>query len=87
VRPPKGDATKYSLSLYSRTSDALLAEVDISHVGPEKLASIFEQGLETFVESYPVGPKEAAALAEFPDIEIDLSAGEYFVEVFGDEGD
>ncbi|MBV9025079.1 MAG: hypothetical protein JO362_15110 [Streptomycetaceae bacterium] len=74
---------KYFLSKYSHTSDDLLAEVDVSHIGPENLAGIFGQEVETFVESYRVGSKEAATLREIAGIELDLSEGEYFLEVFG----
>jgi hypothetical protein len=78
---------KYFLSKYSRASDDLIDELDVSHVGLERLAAIFEQDPGTFVDSYPVGRKEAEALAEFCEIEIDLEAGEYFIEVFEDESE
>ncbi len=75
---------KYFLSMYSRTSDDLLTEFDVSHVGAEKLAQIFGQEVETFVDSYPVGSEEATALREVG-VELDLDKGEYFLEVFGDD--
>lgn len=74
---------KYFLSKYSRTSDDLLTEFDVSDIGAENLAKIFGKEVEEFVDSYPVGPQETAALSEVAGIELDLSGGEYFLEVFG----
>ena len=76
---------KYAVSKYSKTTDELLRDIDVSHVGAENLAKIAgEENVDDFVHVYPIGPKEAAELMEAAGIEIDLSEGDFFLEVFED---
>ncbi len=77
---------KYILSTYSKTSGELVAELDVSDIGAEDLARIFGQDVRTFVESYPVGQKEAGEIADATGVDIDLNEGEFFLEVFEDDG-
>jgi hypothetical protein len=72
----------YRVSKFDSETDMLVSEEVLEGVDASALAALFGESLESFVESYPIGGREAAYLRATFGVDIDLDSGEYLLEVF-----
>ncbi|MEU4351845.1 hypothetical protein [Streptomyces sp. NPDC023838] len=73
---------KYVISLFDKNTEKLLGEIDVSHLSGTFLASLFGIPLSEFVDSYPIGEREAAALSELSGVGFDLQGVDYFLDPY-----
>ncbi|MEV7087339.1 hypothetical protein AB0O07_15785 [Streptomyces sp. NPDC093085] len=75
-------AARFVVSRFDANTDELISEAHLEGVDVEALAVLCGQAVGSFVESYPIGDREAAYLAATYGMVIDLASGDYFLEVF-----
>ncbi|MFJ8884164.1 hypothetical protein ACIRJR_12230 [Streptomyces sp. NPDC102402] len=74
----------YVISEFDRATEELLSEVRLRSPDGAELARLFGEPLDTFVNSYPVGAKEAEALGARYGLEFDLATSAYFLDPYSE---
>lgn len=74
----------YVVSEFDRATDELLSEVRLASPDGAELARLFGEPPDTFVNSYPIGAKEAEALEARYGLECDLVRNIYFLDPYSE---
>ncbi|WP_371794129.1 hypothetical protein [Streptomyces sp. NBC_01718] len=74
----------YVVTEFDKATEELLSEVQLENPDGTELAQLFNEPLNTFVNSYPIGTKEAEALATRYGLKFDLIKNNYFLDPYSE---
>ncbi|MFE4956870.1 hypothetical protein ACFRCW_22890 [Streptomyces sp. NPDC056653] len=82
--PRGGGVIIYVVTEFDKATEEFLAEAQLKNPDGAELAQLFNEPLKTFVNSYPIGTKEAEALAMRYGLKFDLTKNNYFLDPYSE---